>query len=87
MPAPGASDAPVAVLTGRVDLPSDRETPPQAKVALRLVLTAQLFDTVDWAALAKSTPGVMDLKSNPKALEAVLEQLSRISPQAEVTRG
>jgi len=83
----GPSDAPVAVLTGQVDLPSDRATPPEAKVTLRLVLTAQLFDTVDWATLARSTPGVMDLKSNAKALEAVLEQLARISPEAEVTRG
>jgi hypothetical protein len=81
------SDAPVAVLTGEVDLPSDRENPPEAKVALRLALTAQLFDTVDWDALAKSSAGVMDLMTDTQAREAVLEQLSRISPQAEVTRG
>jgi hypothetical protein len=81
------SETPVAVLTGQVDLPSDRATPPEAKVALRLVLTAQLFDTVDWATLARSTADVMDLKSNAKALEAVLEQLARIPPEAEVTRG
>jgi len=86
---PGSNDAPVAVLTGQVDLPSDRATPPEAKVALRLVLTAQLFDTVDWRTLARSPDGVVDFSTpaNAKALEAVLEQLVRISPEAEVTRG
>jgi len=81
------SDAPVVVLSGAVDLPSDRENPPAAKVALRLALTAELFDTVDWTPLVQDTVGVVDLQSNAKALEAVLERLSRISPQAEVTRG
>ncbi|WP_309897224.1 hypothetical protein [Archangium sp.] len=86
---PGLNDAPVAVLTSQVDLPSDRENPPEAKVALRLVLTAQLFDTVDWSTLAQNQDGVVDFgnPANAKALEAVLEQLARISPQAEVTRG
>ena len=84
---PGANGEPVVVLSGAVDLPSDRENPPAAKVALRLALTAELFDTVDWAPLVQSTADVVDLKSNAKALEAVLERLSRISPQAEVTRG
>ena len=86
---PGENDAPVAVLTGRLELPSDRETPPEAKLALRLVLTAQLFDTVDWATLAQNPDGVVDFgdPANAKALEAVLEQLARISPEAEVTRG
>lgn len=85
--APTSGEAPVAVLTGEVDLPSDRENPPEAKVALRLALTAALFDTVDWAPLAPDTSGVVDLKSNAEALKAVLEQLARFSPEAEVTRG
>jgi hypothetical protein len=86
---PGADDAPVAVLDGEVELPSDRATPPEAKVALNLVLTAGLFDTVDWSTLVQNTNGVVDFNApdNAEALKAVLEQLARFSPEAEVTRG
>jgi hypothetical protein len=89
-PTPG-TDTPVAVLSGDVALPSDRATPPEAKVALRLALTAELFDSVNWAILARNPSGVVDFnanaEANAEALKAVLERLTRFSPQAEVTRG
>lgn len=87
-PTPG-SDAPVAVLDGAVDLPSDRSTPPRAKVNLNLVLTAALFDAVDWSALKEGTDGVVNLgyTDNAEAHAALLERLAAVSPEAEVTRG
>ena len=59
-----SSEAPAAVLDGTMDLPSDRSTPPKAKLDLNLVLTAPLFDPVDWSTLAQSTDGVVDF-NNP----------------------
>jgi hypothetical protein len=73
----------VAVLSGAVDLPSDRTHPPEAKLRLDLVLTATLFDAVDWAALEQD--GVMTF--SPAARTALLERLARLIPSAEVSRG
>jgi hypothetical protein len=83
------SDAPVAVLDGTVDLPSDRSTPPQAKLDLELVLTAALFDAVDWSTLKQDPSGVVDFndEANAEARKALLERLARFTPEAEVTRG
>jgi hypothetical protein len=82
-------EAPVAVLSGAVDLPSDRSTPPRAKLDLNLVLTAALFDPVDWSALREGTDGVVDFNhpDNAAARATLLERLATISPEAEVTRG
>jgi hypothetical protein len=82
-------EAPVAVLSGPVDLPSDREHPPRAKLALNLVLTAALFDPLDWGALAVETDGVVDFAdpANDEARKVLLERLAQLSPEAEVTRG
>lgn len=82
-------DEPVAVLDGAVDLASDRSTPPQAKLDLELALTAALFDTVDWSTLAQDSSGVVNINdtANPEARKALLEQLARFTPEAEVTRG
>jgi hypothetical protein len=84
-----SSDEPVAVLAGTVDLPSDRSTPPRAKLDLNLVLTAGLFDSLDWSTLTQDTGGVVVIndKVNAEAHQALLERLARFSPQAEVTRG
>jgi hypothetical protein len=81
------SDTPVAILNGELDLPSDRSTPPAAKLDLRLNLTAALFDPLDWGTL-KDTNGVLDFgdPANAAAREALLERLARFSPEAEVTR-
>jgi hypothetical protein len=89
LPQAGNSEAPVAVLAGPVDLPSDRVHPPRAKLALNLVLTAALFDPLDWVKLAVETEGVVDFDNpaNAEAREALLERLAQVSPQAEVTRG
>jgi hypothetical protein len=86
--APG-SEAPVAVLGGAVDLPSDRSTPPRAKLDLNLVLTAALFDPVDWSALEEGSDGVVEISATatPEVHAVLLERLATISPEAEVTRG
>lgn len=83
------SEAPVAVLDGAVDLPSDRSTPPRAKLDLNLVLTAALFDAVDWSALEEGPDGVVEISAtaNAEVHAALLERLATISPEAEVTRG
>ncbi|MFL5358369.1 hypothetical protein [Archangium sp.] len=82
-------DEPVAVLDGAVDLPSDRSTPPQAKLDLDLALTAALFDAVDWSTLTQDGSGVVNINgmANPEARKVLLEQLARFTPEAEVTRG
>ncbi|WP_375766010.1 hypothetical protein NR798_30475 [Archangium gephyra] len=89
-PATG-SDEPVSVLDGTVELPSDRSTPPRAKLDLKLVLTAGLFDPVDWSKLKQDPDGVVDFNdpdpANAEARKALLERLARFSPEAEVTRG
>jgi hypothetical protein len=86
--APG-SDTPAAVLDGTVDLPSDRSTPPRAKLDLNLVLTARLFDAVDWSTLEEREGGVLEIsdKANEEVHTALKERLATVSPEAEVTRG
>lgn len=83
------SEAPAAVLDGTVDLPSDRSTPPRAKLDLNLVLTAALFDPLDWSALKQDDTGVVDFNhaDNAAARATLQERLAAISPEAEVTRG
>lgn len=82
-------DEPVAVLDGAVDLPSDRSTPPRAKLDLDLALTAALFDAVDWSTLTQDGSGVVNINdtANAEARKMLLEQLARVTPEAEVTRG
>jgi hypothetical protein len=84
VPATPDSDIPVAILTGELDLPSDRSTPPAAKLDLNLNLTAALFDPLDWSTLSQGTDGVWNI--NAEAHKALLERLARFSPEAEVTR-
>lgn len=88
-PLAGGSEAPVAVLDGPVELPSDRVHPPRADLALNLALTAALFDPLDWATLAVEPEGVVDFSNptNAEARKVLLERLAQVSPQAEVTRG
>ncbi|MCY1076930.1 hypothetical protein [Archangium lansingense] len=83
------SETPVTVLDGAMDLPSDRSTPPKAKLDLNLVLTAALFDAMDWSALPEGTNGVVDINKqvNADVHAALLERLASVSPEAEVTRG
>jgi hypothetical protein len=76
---PASATEPVATLAGSVDLASDRQTPPRAELALSLELTAALFDGVDF------TPDA-DGEVRVKA-QALVERLTKVSPQAEVVRG
>ena len=84
LPAQGSNE-PVTVLSGAVDLPSDRKTPPQARLDLGLVLTAALFDAVDFGALTPDDDGVVRLRTEDRA--ALVERLAKVSPRAEVSRG
>ncbi len=81
-------EAPVALLEGALDLPSDRHHAPRVALDLRLALTAALFDTVDWSKVSEGTDGVVDLEesANAPARTALLERLARVSPEAEVRR-
>ncbi|WP_434380773.1 hypothetical protein [Melittangium boletus] len=69
-------ETPVAVLGGAVDLPSDRKTPPLAKLDLTLALTPALFDAVDF-----------EKPLGDAEVSALLERLAKVTPRAEVTRG
>ncbi|HSP77957.1 MAG TPA: hypothetical protein VLQ93_05485 [Myxococcaceae bacterium] len=85
---PEGSTAPVMVLEGDVELPSDRHHPPLVDLELRLLLTASLFDAVDWSAVEADANGVVDFSAsaNAPARAALLEQLARIVPESEVHR-
>ncbi|HEX8538847.1 MAG TPA: hypothetical protein VF664_15355, partial [Cystobacter sp.] len=57
--------------------------PPEAKLRLDLVLTAALFDPVDWGSLVKGDR----IEFDENARKALVERLSQLKPQAEVSRG
>jgi hypothetical protein len=81
--------APVAVLTGDLDVPADRDVAPRVTLDLQLALTPALFDAVDWSTAAVDTDGVVDLdaEANKAVRAALLEKVAQLKPTAEVTRG
>ncbi|MFP2958685.1 hypothetical protein ACLEPN_12745 [Myxococcus sp. 1LA] len=83
-----ATDAPLMVLRGTVDIPSDRENKPRVKLDMRLALSPTLFDSVDWSATTPGTDGVVDLNAteNTAVRTAIVEALTTLEPQAEVQR-
>ncbi|NPC47891.1 hypothetical protein D7X99_00235 [Corallococcus sp. AB032C] len=85
----GAEATPVAVLTGALDVPSDRENEPRVALGLKLELTPALFDAVDWSAATVGADGVVDLDApaNAAVRTALLEKVAALSPTAEVNRG
>ncbi|MHA7632134.1 hypothetical protein [Corallococcus sp. M7] len=85
----GAEATPVAVLTGDLDVPSDRENDPRVALGLKLELTPALFDAVDWSAATPGADGVVDLDApaNAAVRTALLEKVAGLSPTAEVSRG
>ena len=85
----GAEAKPVAVLTGDLDVPSDRENDPRVTLGLKLELTPALFDAVDWSAVPPGADGVIDLDDPAHAAvrAALLEKVAGLSPTAEVSRG
>jgi hypothetical protein len=84
----GTASEPVLVMSGELDVPSDRENAPRVDLDLRLDMTAAVFDSVDWAATTVGSEGLVDLNSeaNAAARATLLEQLAALQPQAEVTR-
>ncbi len=85
----GAEAEPVAVLTGDLDVPSDRENAPRVALGLKLELTPALFDVVDWSAATVGADGVVDLDApeNAAVRAGLLEKVAALSPTAEVSRG
>lgn len=86
--ATGAQAAPVAVITGTLDVPSDRAHAPRVMLALELELTPSLFDPVDWAAATPEPGGILDLSSSENAATRtqLLKAIAELIPQAEVKR-
>ena len=86
-PAAGKSE-PALVMSGELDVPSDRENKPRVMLDLSLAMTPTVFDTVDWGATTVGADGVVDLGApgNEAARTALLEALAALQPAAEVTR-
>ncbi|MCY1045761.1 hypothetical protein OV208_30890 [Corallococcus sp. bb12-1] len=89
VPTPGAEAEPVAVLNGEMDVPSDRENAPRVALGLKLALTPELFDAVDWSAAEEGLDGVVNLNAfaNKAVLAALLQKVGEVSPTVEVNRG
>jgi hypothetical protein len=87
---PGGSGLtlPVVAINGALDVPSDRESEPRVRLALKLDVTAAVFDSVDWAATQPGADGTVDLgiPAHQAARTALVEGLARLQPQAEVQR-
>jgi hypothetical protein len=83
-----AQAEPVAVLTGTLDIPSDRAHAPRVLLDLTLELTPAIFDPVDWAAATPESDGTVDLNSQPNTATRtqLLKEISELAPQAEVKR-
>jgi hypothetical protein len=83
-----AQRTPVAVLTGSLDIPSDREHAPRVLLDLELALTPSVFDPVDWAAAKLDPDGTVDLGTwnNEMVRTQLLKSLSELAPKAEVKR-
>jgi hypothetical protein len=84
----GAQAEPVAVITGTLDVPSDRENPPRVLLNLTLELTPMSFDPVDWASATPEADGTVDLNSssNTATRTQLLKAISELAPKAEVKR-
>ncbi|RKG99818.1 hypothetical protein D7X74_39070 [Corallococcus sp. CA047B] len=85
----GTEAEPLAVLKGDLDVPSDRENKPRVELGLKLALTPELFDAVDWSTAKEGLDGVVDLDAveNAAVRTALLQKVGEVSPTAEVNRG
>jgi hypothetical protein len=83
-----AQAEPVAVLTGTLDVPSDRAHEPRVVLDLKLELTPVSFDPVDWAAAMPEPDGTLDLNlpKNDATRTQLVKAISELAPQAEVKR-
>jgi hypothetical protein len=81
-------EEPVAVLTGGLDIPSDRAHAPRVVLDLALEMNSEIFDPLDWAAATTEPDGTVDLnhQDNTEMLTELLEKLAELAPQAEVKR-
>lgn len=70
---------PAAVITGAIEVPSDRENKPRVQLDLTLELTPVIFDSIDWAS-AQS-----DLSNTPTGTQ-LLKAIAELAPKAEVQR-
>lgn len=79
---------PLAVLTGALHVPSDRAHAPRVVLALKLELTPESFDPVDWAAATVGSDGAVDLTepANAPLRTQLLKAIAELAPGAEVKR-
>lgn len=77
---------PAAVITGALDVPSDRENAPRVLLDLTLELTPVSFDPIDWAAAEPGLDGVVDLTTHTTTRAQLLKAISELAPKAEVQR-
>jgi hypothetical protein len=88
LPASGTPSEPVAVITGALDVPSDRRHEPRVMLELLLDVTPVIFDPVDWAGTTPGPDGSVDLgtETHRAARTLLLRSLSELTPVAEVKR-
>ncbi|RYZ35013.1 MAG: hypothetical protein EOO71_37060 [Myxococcaceae bacterium] len=84
-----AEAEPVAILKGDLDVPSDRENKPRVELGLKLALTPELFDAVDWSVANVDAGDVVNVNAfeNVAVHTALLQKVGEVSPTAEVNRG
>jgi hypothetical protein len=87
-PATGAQAEPAMIITGALDVPSDRAHAPRVVLDLKLELTPASFDPVDWAAPKPDSNGFVNLNlpENAATRAQLLKAISELAPQAEVKR-
>jgi hypothetical protein len=85
---PGPEGDPAAIITGALDVPSDREHAPRVQLDLTLELTPVTFDAINWAAASADAGGAVDLNSdsNSTTRTQLLKAIGELAPKAEVTR-
>jgi hypothetical protein len=81
-------EEPVAVLTGVLNIPSDRAHAPRVVLDLALEMDSEIFDHVDWDEATTEPDGTVDLNhpDNAEMLTELLEKLAELAPRAEVKR-
>jgi hypothetical protein len=84
----GAQAEPVAVVTGTLDIPSDRANAPRVLLNLTLELSPTTFDPIDWAAATPGSDGTVDLNppNNTATRTQLLKAIGELAPKAEVKR-
>lgn len=68
---------------GALELPIDRASAPRIRLAVGVHPSAEIFDTVDWAALGT---GPIDLAASPEALNSITTAIGEVELALDVDR-